>query len=104
MHYARAYKCAVVLLIVGAIAVSCIADVALHLYGLLAYSEVVPVHGVFVSILPDLASVVAAFLCCIASRYGSDSDYREVQPDSTPEMMFEKCHTKIRKRSISNNI
>ena len=75
VHYARVYKCAVVLVIVGAIAVSCIADVAIHLYGLISRADSIAVHDVVISILPDLASVGAAFLCCIASRCGSDSDY-----------------------------
>ena len=68
MHYTRVYKGAVVLLIIGTIAASCLVDVALHLYGLFAYPETVPVHDVIVSILPDLASIVAGFLCCVASR------------------------------------
>ena len=74
VHYARVYKCAVVLVIVGAIALSCIADVALHLYGLISRPQIIAVHDVVISILPDLASVAAAFLCCLASRCGSDSD------------------------------
>ena len=68
MHYARIYRCALVLFIVGTVAASCMADVALHLHGLISRPGVVPVHDVVLSILPDLASVIAAFLCCFAAR------------------------------------
>ena len=74
MHYARIYRCALVLFIVGTVAVSCIADVALHLHGLISRPGVVPVHDVVLSILPDLASVIAAFLCCFAARCASDEE------------------------------
>ena len=68
VHYARVYKCAIVLFIVGSIAVSCIVDVALHLHGLISRPEVVPVHVVVISVLPDLSSVLAAVFCCVASK------------------------------------
>ena len=75
MHYARIYRCALVLLIVGTVAASCMADVALHLHGLISRPGVVPVHDVVLSILPDLASVIAAFLCCFAARCASDEEF-----------------------------